>query len=199
VPDDTAGLAIVNGRVICRPGESSRGLDSFWQPYVERNQLFVNEGSGQFRDLSPTDPFGQLSTVSRGLACGDIDGDGAPDLLVTTIGGPAHLFRNVAPKEGHWLTVRAVDPAHRRDAYGAVITVHAGGRRWVQNGNPAHSYFCSNDPRIHFGLGSADRVDSIQVRWPDGDSAEETFSGGAVDRLMVLRRGEGKTTKPQRN
>jgi hypothetical protein len=193
--DGALDLALVNGRVLRGPENVADGLDPFWVPYAERNQLFANDGSGRFRDLSPTDPFGQSLGVSRGLACGDVDGDGAPDLLVTTAGGPARLYRNVAPKEGHWLLVRALDPALDRDAYGAVVTVHAGGRRWVGLVNPGSSYLCSNDPRAHFGLGAAEKVDSIGVRWPDGDSAEEVFPGGAADRVVVLRRGEGKTAK----
>jgi len=197
--DGALDLAIVNGRVLRGPEERGSGLDPFWRPYAERNQLFANEGKGQFRELSATDPFGQRLAVSRGLACGDIDGDGAMDLLVTTVAGPARLYRNIAPKEGHWLLVRAIDPAHQRDAYGAVVTVHAGGRRWMGSINPGQSYLCSNDPRAHFGLGSAERVDSIRVRWPDGESAEEIFPGGAADRVVVLRRGEGKTAEQSVN
>src|SRR5205823_13626668 len=127
----------------------------------------------------------------RGLAFGDVDGDGALDLLVTTIAGPARLFRNVAPNRGHWLLVRAVDPAlGGRDAYGAEITVHAGDKRWLRWINPGQSYLCSNDPRAHFGLGSVEEIDAIQVLWPDGDM--ETFAGCPVDRRLVLRKGEGR-------
>src|SRR5205823_13408099 len=104
--------------------------------------------------------------------------------------GPARLYRNVAAKRGHWLSVRALDPsAGGRDAYGAEVTVHANGRRWVQLVNPASSYLCSNDPRAHFGLGEAGRVDAIHVRWPDGK--EEIFPDQAADRAVVLRKGEG--------
>jgi hypothetical protein len=189
--DGALDLAVVNGRVLRGPGHGGDAPGPFWDPYAERSQLFASDGSGRFRDLSPTDPFGGPVAVSRGLASGDVDGDGAVDLLVTTIGGPALLYRNVAPREGHWLLVRAFDPARKRDAYGAVVTVSAGGRRWVGSINPGQSYLCSNDPRAHFGLGPADRVDSIRVRWPDGDSAEEVFPGGAADRVLMLRRGEG--------
>ncbi len=193
--DGALDLALVNGRVSHGAGQGGGDLDPFWRPYAERNQLFANVGDGRFRDLSPTDPFGAQAAVSRGLACGDIDGDGALDLLVTAVAGPARLYRNVAPKEGHWLLVRAIDPAHNRDAYGAVITVSAGGRRWVGAVNPGQSYLCSNDPRAHLGLGAADRVDDIRVRWPDGDVSEETFAGGAADRVLVLRRGEGHVAR----
>ena len=84
---------------------------------------------------------------------------------------------------------RALDPALKRDAYGAEIVVQAGGRRWLRWINPAYSYLCSNDPRAHFGLGTAQRVDNIQVIWPDG--TEETFPGRAADQLVLLRKGEG--------
>ena len=121
---------------------------------------------------------------------GDVNGDGALDLLVTTVAGPARLYRNVAPDRGHWLLVRAVDPAlGGRDAYGAKITVTAGGKPHVSWINPAYSYACSNDPRAHFGLGEAATVEAIRVLWPDG--VTEEFGSSPADKLIVLRRGEG--------
>ncbi|HLJ96083.1 MAG TPA: ASPIC/UnbV domain-containing protein, partial [Gemmataceae bacterium] len=71
------------------------------------------------------------------------------------------------------------------------ITVRAQSRRWTRFINPGYSYLCSNDPRAHFGLGQAARVDGIDVLWPDG--SVETFPGGEPDRLIVLRKGEGKS------
>ena len=113
-----------------------------------RNQLFINDGKGTFLDVSAVNtPFSGKALVSPGLVWGDFDGDGAIDLLVTTVAGPALLYRNVAPKKGHWLMVRAIDPTRGgRDAIGAEIIVNAGGRKWLGWINPAGSYLCSNDP-----------------------------------------------------
>jgi hypothetical protein len=191
--DGALDLALVNGAVK-RPAMTHRFVgDSFWSQFYERNQLFAGDGTGRFRDVSPqNEPFCGTAAISRALACGDIDNDGAPDLVVTSVAGPARLFRNVTPGRGHWLLVRAVDPAHGgRDAYGAEITVHAGDHHWLRLINPGYSYLSSNDPRAHFGLGPADRVDAIRVVWPDG--SEEGFSGRAADQAIVLRKGEGKS------
>ncbi len=189
--DGWPDLAVANGRVARRPGVAPRPSGAFWDDYAERNQLFMNEGNGRFRDVSPANPdFTATPRVARGLAAGDLDGDGAIDLLVTSVAGPAKVYRNVAPNRGHWLLVQAIDPTLKRDAYGAVVTVEAGGRRWVNAVLPGQSYLCSNDPRVHFGLGAAGRVDRIRVVWPDGRA--ETFPGGAADRVIVLRRGDGQ-------
>jgi hypothetical protein len=85
-----------------------------------------------------------------------------------------------------------VDPAlGGRDAYGAEVDVEAGGRRWKRWVNPGQSYLCSNDPRVHFGLGQAGQVDSIRVVWPDG-SSPEVFAGRDADQAIVLRKGDGR-------
>jgi hypothetical protein len=189
-------LAVVNGRVV--RGAPADGPGGFWAPYAERNQLFANDGGGRFRDISDGETaFCGTPGVARGLCWGDVDGDGAIDLLVNYVGGPARLYRNVAPKRGQWLMVRAVDPAlGGRDAYGAEVTVEAGGRRRLGLINPGQSYLSSGDPRAHFGLGPADHVESIRVLWPDG--AAEEFPGGPADRVVVLSRGAGRPAAADR-
>jgi hypothetical protein len=187
--DGALDLAVVNGRVARGHDLANAALGEHWGLYAERNQLFANEG-GRFRDLSPHNgPFCGTANVARGLAYGDIDNDGAVDLLVTTAAGPARLYRNVAPRRGHWLTVRALDPALHRDAIGATVHVRAGDRTLMRPSNPASSYLCSNDVRAHFGLGPADAVDGIEVVWPDG--SRETFAGGRADREIKLEKGTG--------
>jgi hypothetical protein len=192
--DGHVDLVIVNGRVQAGADVAGPTPGTFWRRYAERNQIFANDGTGRFRDLSLANaPLCGAARVSRGLACGDLDGDGALDLLVTTVGGPALLYRNVVPERGHWLMVRAVDPALRRDAYGARVTVQAGQRWWIGLVNPGQSYLCSLDPRVHFGLGDKSAIDAVTVLWPDG--REEAFAGVPVDRSVVLERGKGKEVR----
>jgi hypothetical protein len=188
--DGSLDIAVVNGRV-AGGGPAPRAGLGFWGPYAERNQLLANDGTGKFRDVSASNKAlcGRWN-VARGLARLDLDGDGGPDLLVTTIGDRARLLRNVAPNRGHWLAVRAVDPALKRDAYGAEVRVKAGGVERLRLINPAESYLCSGSPVAHFGLGKAAEAGSVRVLWPDG--VAEVFPGGPADRLLELRKGEGR-------
>ncbi|HBI45508.1 MAG TPA: hypothetical protein DDY78_22035 [Planctomycetales bacterium] len=194
--DGALDAVVVNGAIYRSSSDGAAEGNAFWPHYAQRNQLFANDGAGRFRDVS----FDNLALcgrpgVHRGLAVGDVDGDGALDLLVTSVAGPARLYRNVAPNRGHWLLLRVVDPALRRDAYGAEVTVRAEGRRWLRRVNPGQSYLCSSDPRVHFGLGQAGQVDGIDILWPDG--ARETFPGVKADQALVLRKGEGRAAGAQ--
>jgi hypothetical protein len=192
--DGAPDIAVVNGRVTRGPSvPEAPHLKRFWRAYAERNQVFANDGKGRFRDVSPANrAFCGTPNVARGLAWGDVNNDGGVDLLLTTVGGRARLFRNVAPRRGHWLLVRALLDGHHggRDAVGAEVEVEAGGRKRLGLINPGSSYLSSNDVRAHFGLGKVRRVEAIRVRWPDG--SREVFGGGAADRLMTLRQGRGR-------
>jgi hypothetical protein len=186
--DGRPDLAFVNGGVLRNRGADPAG--PFWAQYAQRNQLYANAGGGKFRDISGANPaLCGYPYVGRGLAVGDFDNDGAPDLLITEIGGRARLLRNVAPAPGHWLAVRATVPKLKRDAYGAEVTVRAGGKSYWRLLNPGYSYCSSNDVRGHFGLGPSERYEAVEVRWPDG--SEETFPGGPADGPVDLRQGEG--------
>jgi hypothetical protein len=191
--DGAVDLVLVNGAV-AHGGNRTRTLP-FWERYAQRNQLLANDGKGKFRDLSVYNKaLCGRGNIARGLACTDFDGDGAPDLLVTAIGDRARLFRNIAPDRGHWLSIRTCDPRWRRDAYGAEVRIQVADRQMLRLINPAESFLSSSSPYAYFGLGRADRVDKILVKWPDGplDEVDEAFEGGPVDRQIVLRRGTGR-------
>jgi hypothetical protein len=192
--DGRLDLAFVNGLVHRGHDAATRvdGLHPLFSAYAQRSQLFLGDPQGRFADVSQSNAaFCGLAAVGRALAYGDFDNDGDLDLVATCTGGPARVFRNIAPRRGHWLMVRALDPAlGGRDAIGAEITVEAGGKRRWGLVQPSTSYLASNDPRAHFGLGSAAKVDAIRVLWPDGN--EESFDGGPSDREITLRRGKGR-------
>ena len=191
--DGRLDLLIVNGHVK-RPGgplrDSSKAVD-FWSEYAQSNQLFMQTGPGVFHhELRLASAFTGSNSVARGLIRGDLDNDGDLDLLVTTAHGSVQLYRNDAPRDGAWLLIRAIDTNHRRDAYGARVTVECGDRKWTQIVQPSSGYLSHHDPRLHFGLGAATEVTRVTVHWPDrrGDVAEE-FTDVKRNQSIELRRG----------
>lgn len=188
--DGDLDLAWVNGRVFAGPPAPPGAVPPFWRRYAQTNALLENDGAGRFRSIAADNrAFCGKANVARPLCAGDLDNDGDVDLVAGTTAGRVLLLENVAPRRGHWLTVRALDPALSRDAIGAVVTVTAGGRSWQRHLQPGSSYLSSHDPRAHFGIGDTETVDALDVRWPDG--MRERFPGGSADRAIKVRRGEG--------
>ena len=189
--DGDLDLAVVNGRVTRGPLLTATRPAEHWDYYAEPNFLFENDGSGGFQNVSDSAPgFCSVVENSRGIAFGDVDNDGDIDLLASNAGGRARLFRNDVKEKGHWLVLRAIDPKLHRYAIGAKITAFVGEHRLYRLVGPGYSFSSSNDPRVHFGLGSATAVDKIQVQWPDG--TEETFAGVTADQFILLKKGEGQ-------
>jgi hypothetical protein len=192
--DGYPDLAFSNGlvrRIV--PGQTPVPPDVcvWWARYAQRAQIFRNDGNGRFYDLSPSqsDLCGQ-ALVGRSLVLGDLDRDGAPDLILGNIGGRVRVYRNIASPRGHWVGLRLLDPQHgNRDAIGAEFTVRAGTRSWWGMIQPATSYMGSHDPAVTVGLGNASSVDAIEVSWPDG--TKQLFTGIPIDRWSVLNKGQG--------
>jgi hypothetical protein len=137
--------------------------------YRQRKLLYHNRGDGTFDEVAAQyGPELMEDRVSRGLAIGDIDNDGGIDVVINDLDGAPQLLHNELTPRGNWITVKVKGTPPNTDAIGAVITLTSGGVRQkalVQSGT---SYISQNDMRQHFGLGKAETVESIEVRWPDG-------------------------------
>ncbi len=190
--DGDLDVLIANGRVLRGTRRSGATLSRHWAPYAENNALFINDGAGGFSAQdSAAGAFASDFDVSRGLAIGDIDADGDPDVLVTNANGNLKLYRNRAGDGGSWLIVEAFTPVQRRLAIGAIVEVRSNTRNQRRTVTTAGSYLSSSDPRCYFGLGSDDRVDEIRVRWP-GSTTWELFPGTAIGRVVRVEKGTGQ-------
>lgn len=186
--DGLLDLFIANGAVTI--GESMRGTP---YPYGQRNLVFHNEGADRkFRDMSDiAGPAFQLNDVGRGAAFGDIDNDGAVDVLVTNNNGPARLLHNESGSRRHWLQVRLEGVKSNRSGIGARVAVLRDESRplW-RRVHTDGSYLSASDVRVHFGLGEISNVRAVLVNWPDGST--ERWDRIQADRIIVLRQGSGK-------
>ena len=157
-------------------------------PYAMPAQLLIGSEGGQLTDFS--DRAGApwlVPRVGRGLARGDLDNDGRVDLLLLAQDVPLAHFHN-RTRGGHFLTVGLQGSASNRDAVGARVTIHAGGRNRVAWRYGGGSYQSASDPRLHFGLGEAAHVESIEVKWPSG--RVDRYGPLAADTGYLLREGQ---------
>ena len=182
--DGVLDLFIANGKVT--PGDTA-AFD-----YREPNQLLRGLRSGGYEDVSGRAGAAlELLEVSRGAAFGDLDNDGDVDILVVNNEGPARLLRNEVGNARSWLIVDLCGGGvFDRSAIGARVTVEAGGRISSRDVRPAYSFAVANDSRVHFGLGDAERVETLEVRWPDGTVTERT--GIDVNRILRLLAPDGE-------
>ena len=170
-------------------------LEPVYAKYPARNPRMVwrNQGNGTFVELGKE--VGDVISeryVSRGAAFGDFDNDGDIDILVMNRNDPPSLLRNDAPAGNHWLKVRLEGTKSNRSAIGSRVLVRYGEKLQAQCVTSQASFLSSNDPRLHFGLGSATVAD-VQVHWPTGLS--EKFSNIAADQLVTIREGQGVVKK----
>ncbi len=186
--DGDLDLVVANGRVLRGELLAGATLGEPWDRYAEPNLLYVNDGEGGFT-LAPDGALPNDVEISRALAAGDIDRDGAIDLLVANLAAPPRLYRNVAPREGPWLSVRAIDPALGRDAIGARVRL-IGTPPIEREITRSFGYLSASEASAHFGLGPSPDVEGLLVRWPDGSL--ERFEVEGLDRGIVVRRGEGR-------
>jgi enediyne biosynthesis protein E4 len=204
--DGLLGLFIANGHVY--PVADQRDWGTTW---AQRPQLFRNLDGAKFQEVPPATGSGLAAVVcARGAAFGDLFNDGHIDVVLNNLDSTPTLLRNVVHNSNHWVTLKlagqALAPASSssspknpaaiakspRDAIGAKVFLTAGGVRQRADVFSGGSYGSSSDPRIHFGLGSASKVDKLEILWPSG--LREEVSLPCVDCLVQLLEGKGAVT-----
>ncbi len=158
--------------------------------YQESRLLYHNNGNGTFTDISADAGTGiTAQSSSRGLAAGDLWNDGRISLVINNMNATPSLLVNDVKSGNHWVAFRTSGVRSNRDGIGARITLGAGKRILVDEVRSGSSYISQNDLRVHFGLGSASKIDSVQVRWPSG--LTERFDQISVDAFHTLTEGSG--------
>jgi enediyne biosynthesis protein E4 len=159
--------------------------------YRQRKVVYHNRGDGRFEDV--TERLGPPVTVpkaGRGAAFADLDNDGDQDVVVNNIHEPPDLYRLDLRTPRNWLTVRLIGTKSNRSAIGARLRATAGSVIQVQEVRGGGSYYSQNDLRANFGLGSAAKVDRLEVRWPNG--LEEFWANLETNRIVTLKEGTGQ-------
>jgi hypothetical protein len=155
-----------------------------------RSLLLENRGEGRFVDAADKGgAFFKTNVRGRGSAVLDFDNDGRLDLLVTCLADRPVLLRNRSRGAPHWLTLRLEGTTSNRDGFGAVVTVHGGGRRWVQLARCPVGYLMQGDARLHFGLEQQARAERIEIHWPSG--RRQILENVAADQTLKVKEPTG--------
>ena len=178
--DGWLDLMLANGHV----QDNAAAIDNT-TTYRQSIQLFHNT-KGRFSQVANRlSEAARRPIVGRGLAIGDYDNDGRVDVLVVDSEGAPLLLHNRMPGAGNWLSLDLQGTKANRDGIGAVVTVTANGFKQTRHCATDGSYMSSSDKRVHFGLGEADKIESIVVRWPGG--GQTTLRNPAINRVLKVR------------
>ena len=183
--DGDLDLHVTNGHVIDNV--------KLYQPklsYEQADLLYENVG-GRFKDVSAeSGPAMRALRVGRGLAVADFDNDGSLDVAISSLGRKAVLLKNVGPRQGNWLEVRAEGTKSNRFGLGTTLRVQTAGRLQVREINNAASYLSANDTRLHVGLGDAAAVQQLDVLWPSG--LRQTLTGVKANQILTIRESDAR-------
>ena len=187
--DGWLDILAANGHVYPQMDRSSQ-----FTSYEQRTLLFRNLHNGKFAEVSGSLGPGMIRPkTSRGAGVADLFNGGGIDIVLNNMDSAPTLLRNRgANRSGHWISVKLEgDPARKtpRDAIGSVVFCTAGGFRQRGEVASGRGYISQSDLRIHFGLGIADRVDKLEIRWANGP--RETVVLPAVDRFYTIMQGKG--------
>jgi len=158
--------------------------------YKEPKVLYRNLGNGRFEDVSAkAGPAIKAENLGRGCAFGDFDNDGDVDVIINNLDGPPTLLRNDGGNRNNWIMIKCVGVKSNRSAIGARVRITTGARSQIDEVMSGSSYYSQNDFRLHFGLGSATKVDSVEIAWPSG--LKESFKSLASNHLYVIQETKG--------
>jgi hypothetical protein len=158
------------------------------------NYAFRNNGNLAFTDVSAAWGVDRPS-FSNGAAYGDLDGDGAPDLVVNNVNDEAFIYRNNARAQlsaNRFLQVNLVGDSTNRFAVGARVTLHSGDHQFMQELEPSRGFQSSVDYTLTFGVGLIDTVESVTVDWPDGRTSGTTHVG--TNQKLTIREADISST-----
>jgi hypothetical protein len=180
--DGWPDLVIANGHVYPEIDRSPLG-----ETYRQKTLLYRNLGNGRFADITESAGQGFVpKRPSRGLAIGDLDGTGRPQILIVNINAKPALLKNNAPRQNA-VAITLTGTKSNRSAIGARCAIEAGGRKQMAEVVSGGSYLSQNSLTLHFGIGKSEKVDRIEVRWPQGEV--QTWSGVAANRTINLTEG----------
>jgi enediyne biosynthesis protein E4 len=187
--DGYLDLAVLNGHVLDNIHLYRSGVTFAERPFLLQNV------AGKFYEVGAKHGAAFTKTyVGRALATGDFNNDGAIDMLWVTNGGPPILLRNDGGNRNSWIGFQLRGTVSNRDAVGAVVTVTAGNRRWVREVVGGSSYCAAHDLRLLFGLGSSEKVDKVDVRWPSGATSHlENLPARKYLQITESPRGSGQS------
>jgi hypothetical protein len=183
--DGWLDLITVSGHVYPQV-ESSPQTGGYKQPKI----LNLNQGNGTFCDAgSQAGPALLEKRVSRGLAVGDLFNDGDMDVVIEDLDSSPMILRNHGISGRHWVSFELAGTKSNRAAIGARIKIVAGGMTQTDEVHSGGSYLSQNDLRIHFGLASSTKIDSVEIRWPSG--TVDTLKNLAADKFYSVLEGKG--------
>jgi enediyne biosynthesis protein E4 len=186
--DGWLDLMQINGHVYPAVDKNPWGTS-----FAERPLLFHNLGGKKFEYVPAVRGTGlAVVTPGRGAAFGDLFNEGKIDVVINPIDGPPVLLRDVNDDKHHWVELKLVGgPKGPRDAVGTTVYLNRAGMRQRGDVLSGGSYISSNDQRVHFGLGDATTVDSVEILWSGG--VKETVKLPTVDRIYTITQGKGIT------
>jgi enediyne biosynthesis protein E4 len=163
--------------------------------YPQRKVLYRNLRNGNFKDI--TEQIGGLllePTASRGCAFGDFDNDGDIDVVINPVNDTPVLLRADSTTKNNWIGVKVIGVKSNRTGVGARIKVVTEGKNQIDEVRSGGSYYSQNDLRVHFGLGKAAKVKTIEVRWPSG--AVDSVDDVGVNQFVQIKEGAGLVKPP---